>query len=316
MQYTTKVEEPVRAGYRNYTVYKCGPWTQGPVFLQQLKLLEGFGLSQMKHNSAEYIHLLIECTKLAFADRNRYYGDPLFCEPPLPMLLSREYNDERRKLIDLAKANLNALDEPEEDAATHTHVGDTTHLDVIDDEGYMISATPSGGWIPASPLIPSLGFPLGTRAQCLTLNENHPNGLLPGKRPRITLTPSLVFKDDAPWIVFGTPGGDCQDQWTLQFFLNLVDFNMDIQEAIDMPAFHTMHFRNSFYPKNIDLGTVFLERGVDIDEMLKLQDMGHKINILRCNDSAVNSVRINREAGTIEGAASHKYDGQSYAFGW
>lgn len=316
LEYETRIEEPVHANYRNYNVYKCGPWTQGPVFLQQLKLLEGFELGKMKHNSAEYIHLLVECSKLAFADRNKYYGDPRFNDVALDMLLSEEYNSERRMLIDLNKANGNELDAPEEDTDTKTYVGDTTHLDVIDDEGFMMSATPSGGWIPSSPVIPALGFPLGTRMQCMTLNENHPNGLMPGKRPRITLTPSLVFKDEKPWIIFGTPGGDCQDQWTLQFFLNLVDFNMDMQEAIDKPAFHTMHFRNSFYPKDIDVGTVFVEKGIDMEEMLKLQDMGHKISILRYNDSEVNSVRINHDTGAIEGAASFKYDGQSYAFGW
>lgn len=316
LEHKTRIEESVYADYKNYRVYKCGPWTQGPVFLQQLKLLEGFGLDRMRHNSAEYIHLVIECSKLAFADRNKYYGDPRFCDVPLSMLLSKVYNDERRKLVNRERANGKMLDESEEAADDGVYVGDTTHLDVIDAEGFMMSATPSGAWIPTSPVIPELGFPLGTRAQCLNLNEGHPNGLKPGKRPRITLTPSLVFKDGKPWSVFGTPGGDCQDQWTLQFFLNLVEFGMDLQEAIDKPAFHTMHFRNSFYPKDINVGTVFLEKGISLEEMIRLQDMGHKLHILNYNDSEVCSVRINHETGCIEGAASFKYDGQSYAFGW
>lgn len=312
----TRIEEPVHADYRGYTVYKCSTWTQGPVFLQQLKLLEGFDLRGMEHNSAPYIHLLVECAKLAFADRNRYYGDPRFADVPLERLLSERYNEERRKLVDLRSANNAEFDEPEEDAGKPIFVGDTAHLDVIDDEGFMMSATPSGGWIPSSPIIPELGFPLGTRMQCMTLNENHPNGLMPGKRPRFTLTPSLAFQDGKPWMVFGTPGGDCQDQWALQFFLNLVEFDMDLQEAIDKPAFHTMHFRNTFYPKAMVPGVVFLEKGIDLDEIIRLQGMGHKMNLLKCNESEVAAVRINHATGTLEGAASFKFEGQSYSFGW
>lgn len=312
----TVFEEPVWADYRDCRVFKCGPWTQGPVFLQQLKLLEGFNLAGMKHNSAEYIHLVVECSKLAFADRNRYYGDPRFTDVPLDKLLSEQYAAERRKLLNLSQANNQELDEPEKAAYNKVYTGDTTHLDAIDSDGFMMSATPSGAWIPSSPLIPELGFPLGTRAQVFNLNEGHPNCLCPGKRPRITLTPSLAFRNGKPWIAFGTPGGDCQDQWTLQFFLNLVEFGMDLQQAIDKPAFHTMHFRNSFYPKNIEIGTLYLEKGIDMEEMLKLQDMGHKLHILQCNTSAVTAVRVNQGEGSIEGAASCKYDGQSYAFGW
>jgi len=283
--------------------------------LQQLKLLEGYDFSKFRHNSSEYIHLLVECAKLAFADRNQYYGDPLFCRVPLEILLSDSYNSKRRKLIDMHRANNKELDEPEESTGAESFVGDTTHLDTMDGEGYMMSATPSGGWIPASPLIPELGFALGTRAQCFTLRENHPNSLQPGKRPRITLTPSLAFKDGKPWMAFGTPGGDFQDQWGLQFFLNLVEFNMDLQEAIDKPAFHTAHFRNSFYPKDINIGTVFLEKGIELDEMIKLQDMGHKLNIIRGNTSEVNAVRVSG-TGILESAASFKYSGQSYAAAW
>ena len=296
LAHETRIEEPVCADYKEYRVYKCGPWTQGPVFLQQLKLLE--------------------CSKLAFADRNKYYGDPLFSDVPLERLFSGDYNQDKRKLVNLDRANNSELDEPEELADIKTYTGDTTHLDVIDDEGFMMSATPSGGWIPTSPLIPELGFPLGTRAQCFNLNEGHPNSLQPGKRPRITLTPSLAFKGGKPWIVFGTSGGDHQDQWLLQFFLNLVEFDMDLQEAIDKPAFHTRHFRNTFYPKDINPCTLFLEKEIKLEDMMKLQDMGHKLNILHCNDSQVNAVRINHETGCIEGAASYKYDGQSYAYGW
>ena len=167
--YKTRIEEPISAQYRNCTVYKCGPWTQGPVFLQQLKLLEGFDLKGMKHNSAEYLHAIIECSKLAFADREKYYGDPLFSEIPLDKLLSEEYNKDRRKGVNPKKANNSVMWDPQEPLDDGSFDGDTTHLDVIDDEGFMISAMPSGAWIHSSPVIPKLGFPIGTRGQMFSL---------------------------------------------------------------------------------------------------------------------------------------------------
>ena len=317
LNYKTRVEEPVSADYRNTTVFKCGPWTQGPVFIQQLKLLEGFNLGAMRLNSAEYIHTVIECAKLAFADRENYYGDPDFNEVPLDKLFSDEYNFERRKKIDPEKANNARMWEDSDPCRDEQVCGDTTHLDVMDSDGFMMSATPSGAWIPASPVIPKLGFPLGTRGQLFNLTEGHPNCVAPGKRPRTTLTPSLIFKDGRPWMVCGTPGGDMQDQWTLQFFLNAVDFGMGLQEALDAPSFHTAHFINSFYPKNVNIGTVFAEEGIGADEFIKLQAMGHVININK-NQSfgQVCAVRLNHETGVIEGAASAKGDGNAYAAGW
>lgn len=356
LHYATRVEEPVFANYRNFEVFKCGPWTQGPVFLQQLKLLEGFDLRGMAHNSAEYVHVVTECAKLAFADRERYYGDPLFSEIPMDMLLSDEYNEMRRKEIDVNAANNNRMWEvdPDEsgtasgaggsdgmgeagmasgtdeaDKANGTdeadgtgdtrgnYTGDTTHLDVADCEGNMMSATPSGGWIPSSPVIPNLGFPIGTRGQMFNFTEGHPNCLQPGKRPRTTLTPSLAFKDGRPWMAFGTPGGDCQDQWALQFFLNAADFNMDIQQAIDKPSFYTNHFVNSFYPRAATIGVVYADKDIGVDEFMKLQDKGHTVNILPSGTGGqVTAVCLNRETGLIEGAASAKGDGRAYAMGW
>jgi len=316
--YTTKIEDPVYVDYRNYRVFKCGPWTQGPVFLQQLKLLEGFDLAGMKHNSGDYIHLLIEAAKLAFADREKYYGDPDFSEVPLSMLLSGEYNAKMRKRIDLKKANNDCLWElshDSQDAALYT--GDTTHLDTIDEDGMMMSATPSGGWIPSSPVIPDLGFPLGTRAQVFNLNAGHPNCIEPKKRPRTTLTPSIAFKDGMPWLAFGTQGGDMQDQWTLQFFLNVSEFNMDLQQAIDEPTFHTEHFPNSFYPHGINRGMVSIEEGIGLETAYKLQELGHKIRLVRPNSNGqVCAVSRNPKTGIIEGAASAKYDGQAYVMSW
>jgi len=315
--YKTRIEEPVFVKYRNYEVFKCGPWTQGPVFLQQLKLLEGFPLGDMRHNSAEYIHAVVECAKLAFDDREKFYGDPLHGDIPLDTLFSKEYNDARRGGIDPAHANNGALWDVERQLGGDGFDNDTTHLDVIDGEGYMMSATPSGGWIPSSPVIPKLGFALGTRGQMFVFREGHPNRMAPGKRPRTTLTPSLAYKDGRPWMAFGTPGGDCQDQWALQFFLNATDFGMDLQQAIDKPSFHTCHFVNSFYPKDAIVGKVFAEKSICIDELIKLQEKGHILNMLE-NDSngQVCAVRINQLTGAIEGAASAKGDGQAYAMGW
>jgi len=315
--YATRVEEPVYTQYRNYEVFKCGTWTQGPVFLQQLKLLEGYALGDMRHNSAEYMHIVVECAKLAFDDREKYYGDPLFSDIPMDMLLSEPYNQKRRQGIDPAKANNDKLWEENIRLNDCGCDCDTTHLDVMDSEGFMMSATPSGGWIPSSPVIPKVGFALGTRGQMFVLDEGHPNVIAPGKRPRATLTPTLAFKDGTPLMVFGTPGGDCQDQWALQFFLNIADYNMDLQQAIDKPSFHTFHFKNSFYPKEAVIGKVFIEKDACLDEMMKLQNMGHILNLLEpASNGQVCAVQRNRSTGAIEGAASAKGDGQAYAMGW
>ena len=315
--YKTRIEEPVRARYRDCEIFKCGPWNQGPVLLQQLRLLEGFPLGAMRHNSAEHIHTIIECTKLAFADRERYYGDPLFVDVPLDRLLSEEYNRERRLLVNPDKANNGVMWPPEEVKGGGAYVGDTTHLDAIDREGFMMSAMPSGGWIPSSPVIPRLGFPLGTRGQLFCLTPGHPNCVAPGKRPRTTLTPGLAFRGGKPWMVFGSPGGDCQDQWSLQLLVNIVDFGMDLQEAMDTPSFHTNHFINSFYPKNVVPGKIFIEEDAGMETLIGLQNKGHTVSILERNSSSsLCAVAINHRTGAVEGAASAKSDGQSYAMGW
>ncbi|MHB9108265.1 MAG: gamma-glutamyltransferase family protein [Armatimonadota bacterium] len=315
--FATKVEAPVAADYRGCRVFKCGPWTQGPVFLQQLRLLEGFPLRELGHNTPAYIHAVVECAKLAFADRERYYGDPEFVEVPFDRLFSEAYAREQRARIDPQRANNDPLWDESITDAPETYTGDTTHLDVIDGDGLMMSATPSGGWIPTSPVIPALGFPPGTRAQVFSLREDHPNGLRPGKRPRTTLTPSLAFRDGKPWIVFGTPGGDAQDQWTLQFFLNAVDFGLDLQAAIDAPSFHTDHFINSFYPKNPGNGTLFAEDGIPLETLRDLQAKGHRLHLLPPHSNGeVCAVAINPATGLREGAASSKGSGQAYAAGW
>jgi len=315
--YRTRIEEPVAADFRGCRVFKCGPWTQGPVFLQQLRLLDGFPLEALGHNSAAYLHTLVECAKLAFADRERCYGDPEFVSVPLDRLLSEEYNAAQRARVNPHAAHNGPLWDEPLPSEGRSVTGDTTHLDVLDADGLLMSATPSGAWIPSSPVIPALGFPLGTRAQVFSLCEGHPNALQPGKRPRTTLTPSLAFRDGRPWLAFGTPGGDAQDQWTLQFFLNMVVFGMNLQEAIDAPSVHTNHFINSFYPKNAGDGTVIVEDGIPAETLRQLQALGHRLHLSPAHaHGEVCAVAHDPATGLVEGAASSKGSGQAYAVGW
>jgi gamma-glutamyltranspeptidase/glutathione hydrolase len=296
-RYEGAVEEPVSASYRGARVWKCGPWTQGPVFLQQLRLLEGFALGSLGQNSAESLHLVIECAKLAFADREASYGDPRFADVPLAELLSDAYTEKRRALVDRGRASLElspglgrlpagwprlaetpaVSQEPQAQYVSRGR-GDTTHLDAADRDGNLVSATPSGAWIPSSPVIPALGFPVGTRAQMFNLDPSHPNGLAPGKRPRSTLSPSLAKLADGRLVAFGTPGGDQQDQWTLQVFLNLVDFGArDLQSAIDAPSVHSHHMPDSFYPRLAQPGVVAAESRIDPAVLAELERRGHRL---------------------------------------
>ena len=321
-----KIEEPLTFNYRGYDVYKCGPWCQGPVFLQQLALLEGFDLKAMGHNSADYIHTVAEAAKLAFADREAYYGDWDFDEVPLNILLSKDYAAKRRKLIDpkTASADFKAGDvgrgelpyeicsavheKPEEQS------GDTTHLDVIDADGNMFSATTSGGWLMDSPAVKGLGFPLGTRCQMFYLDSRRPNALEPGKRPRTTLTPSLTLKDGKPFMAFGTPGGDMQDQWTLQFFINVIDFGMNLQEAADAASFHIEHFPCSFDPRQMLIKRLNVERRVGTEVIEELKARGHDVVV---DDDWTHGkvLGITIENKIIKGCASPKNE-IGYAIGW
>ncbi len=327
--FETRVEAPVSLNYRGYDVYKCGPWSQGPVFLQQLALLEGFELTALRHNSADHIHLVIEAAKLAFADRERYYGDPQFTDVPLRGLLSKAYAAERRALIDMQRASLELRAgnpypyEGRERAPNlrplHGRAGDagTTGTRAIDEEGNMFSATPSGGWFYASPIIPGLGFCLGTRCQTFWLDPpDHPNALRPRKQPRTTLTPSLVLQDGRPRMVFGSPGVDNQDQWTLQFFLNTVDFGLDLQDAIDAPAFHSAHFPSSFYPKEASPGKLVVEARIPAAVREELQQRGHVIEVVPgWSLNFTTAVATDPQRGVIEGAASSRGE-RNYALGW
>ena len=318
-----KADEPATVRYHGLDVYKCGPWTQGPVFLQQLRLLEGYDLKKLGHNSPDYIHTVIEAAKLAFADRERFYSDPDLVDVPLKLLLSKEYADERRKLIDPEKASLEMRPghgprhAPQDvHGLPQTYRGDTTHTCAIDVHGNMMAATCSGGWIPSSPVVPGLGFPMGTRGQMFYLDPHHASALAPRKRPRTTLTPSLVLKDGKPWLVFGTPGGDQQDQWTLQFFLNYVDFGMNLQEAIDAATFHSTHFPSSFYPHGAQAGGLVVESRIPEATRKDLAARGHKVQVTGpWSNGKVMAVRFHQEQGVLAGAVSPRHQ-IGYVMGW
>jgi len=317
------VESPVTFEYAGLTVCKTGPWGQGPVFLQQLSLLDGFDLAAMGARSADLIHTVTECAKLAFADREAWYGDPRATDVPLAGLLDAEYAQARRELVgDQARADLlpgspcgrapalpgyaltafglaagcgagihtgHGADDGAGQAAasagdptltsTALGPGDTCHLDIADRLGNLVSATPSGGWLQSSPIVPGLGFCLGTRAQMFALTPGFASSLAPGRRPRTTLSPGLVLRGGEPYMAFGTPGGDQQDQWTMGFFINHVVFGMNLQEAIDAPAFHTDHFPSSFYPRGAQPRSLTVEARHSGEAIGELRDRGHEVTV-------------------------------------
>lgn len=338
------VEEPLSIDYRGLDVHKCSSWTQGPVFLQQLAILEGFDLQELGHNTADYLHTWVESAKLAFADREAYYGDPLFDDVPFEKLLSEEYARQRRGLIgataslelragnvglgvpthaslDVLADNRRALGLPGRDCCEREcgwgHTGDTTQLNAMDREGNMVAATPSGGWIQSSPVIEGLGFALGTRGQMFYLNARRPNALEPRKRPRATLTPTMVTRGGQPLMAFGTPGGDTQDQLTLQFFLNCVEFEMDIQEALDAPTLYSTHVPSSFYPRTAQPGQVMVEEGIPPETVAELERRGHEaVRQGRWEQGKVMGICYDQERGVIIGGASAKGNHVAYALGW
>ena len=316
------LEQPVALDYRGHTVFKTGPWGQGPVFLQQLALLDGFDLANA--SPAELVHTVVECAKLAFADREAWYGDPGFADVPLERLLSKEYADERRALVgDTASGKLRPggearLPSPaagvvDIGAGEPTRASDTCHVDVADRWGNLVSATPSGGWLWSSPVVPELGFPLGTRAQMFWLEEGLPNSLEPGKRPRTTLSPSLAFRGGHPYLAFGTPGGDQQDQWSLNFFLQHVERGLDLQQAIDAPSFDTNHFPSSFYPRDSKPRQVEVEARFGDGVVNELRERGHDVDVT--GDWSLGRVSaVAREDGLLKAAANPR-GMQGYAVG-
>ncbi|MES2537587.1 MAG: gamma-glutamyltransferase family protein [Pseudomonadota bacterium] len=314
--WTARYEEPATVDYGRYTVAKCGVWSQGPAFLQQLAILRHAGLESLAPDSPEFVHQLAEAAKLAMADRLAWYGDPDHADVPLAELLSDAYGLARYgrigakaataldpgqpggrvpRLPDLlagvrtlatsdtrfgvGEPTFAALPPVREWAEREIFVGDTCHLDVIDREGNMVSATPSGGWLSSSPVIPALGFPINTRLQMSWLDDGVPGQLKPGKRPSTTLSPCMALRDGRPYMAFGTPGGDQQDQWTVAFFLRHVVHGMNLQEAIDAPAWHIDHFPSSFWPRTVVQNRVTVESRFGEAAIAALRAAGHEVKV-------------------------------------
>ncbi len=346
-------EAPVSYDWNGWTVCKAGPWSQGPALLQQLALLPP---ELPAPGSADYVHLLVEGCKLAMADREAWYGDA--AEVPLAELLSDDYNAGRRTLVG-AKASWEMRpgspggrtprlpaqayarvdsSAPEFDpmgageptvaripgephvAADGTTRGDTCHLDVVDRWGNMVAATPSGGWLQSNPVVPELGFPLGSRLQMTWLEEGLPNSLTPGRRPRTTLTPSLALRDGVPVMAFGTPGGDQQDQWQLHFFLAValgapVRGGLDLQGAIDAPNWHNDSFPSSFYPRGRRPGSVTVESRLGADVIEELRRRGHDVTVAPAwSEGRLSAVARDPETGVLSAAANPR-GMQGYAVG-
>lgn len=341
------IEDPVTFDYGPYTVCKTGPWGQGPVFLQQLSLLAGFDLDAAGFMSADYLHTVVECGKLAFADREAWYGDPHAVDVPLATLLSEGYAADRRALVgpiasgvlrpgrpdgrevklalprnspalstpagageptvaraDEAGAPPARTGEPPVDSDGTTR-GDTCHLDIVDSAGMMISATPSGGWLQSSPTVAALGFPLGSRAQMSWLETGLASSLRPATRPRTTLSPSLALRDGRPWLAFGTPGGDQQDQWSLMFFLSLVHGGLGLQSAIDAPNMHSNHFPSSFWPRHAAPAELVVEPRFGNEVINDLRSRGHLVTVAPdWTLGRLSAVGVDPSTGFLRGAAN------------
>ena len=309
--FRAETDTPRTFTYRGFEVQKPGFWTQGPVMLQALAILEGFDLKAMGHNSPAYLHTVIEAVKLAFADRDRHYGDPKFSTIPESVLLSREYAAERRKLIEAGRASMEHRPgtiggSPAMPSLTGAPAGavvqDTTCVNVVDRWGNFFSATPSGAWLP-SVIAGDTGVPLSTRLQSFVVADGHANQLAPGKRPRVTLSPTLVLRDGEPVLAMSTPGGDNQDQAMLQVLLNMIDFGMPPQEAVEAPRFQTEHFYSSFAGHEFNAGKLSLEGRMGRTAAEKLAAMGHVVEVKGDWSNSSAPTVIWRDGGVLHGGA-------------
>jgi gamma-glutamyltranspeptidase/glutathione hydrolase len=327
-----KVGAPAKGEYRGYEVYKTGFWAQGPMMIEVLNLLEGYDLKKMGQNSPEYIHTVTEALKLGFADRDRFYGDPNFVKVPAQQLLSKDYAAMRRSLIDGQRASLsqrpgdpsnmkpllasaaqisyNTPPVPEIEKAN-----DTTCVNVIDKDGNMFSATPSGAWLPAV-VAGETGVLMGQRLQSALTDPNSPNVVAPGKRPRITLTPTLVLKDGQPFMVLSTPGGDNQDQGLLQVMLNVIEFGLNPQEAVEAPRFDTQHYVSSFDNHEFLAGVLNVESRIPAEVISALNSRGHKLKIQTAwgTGSSPTVIMYDPKSGVISGGADPRRG--RYAVAW
>ncbi|MBO6561125.1 MAG: gamma-glutamyltransferase family protein [Nisaea sp.] len=333
-------EDPLAYDYGRYTVMKPGAWSQGPVLLQQLSLLKAMGLADMDPTGPDFVHAVTETSKLSYADREAYYGDPNFVDVPMDVLLSDAYAESRRALVgkeasdaffagtiegysnniaftlephaaDISGAGL-GVGEPTVGKMGEAK-GDTVHIDIIDKDGNMVSATPSGGWLQSSPIIPELGFCLGNRAQMFWLEEGSPSTLAPGKRPRTTLSPCFALRDGEAYMPFGTPGGDQQDQWSLLLFLHHAEHGMNLQEAIDCPAFHNEHFPSSFWPRGRTEKRLVVEGRFPEETVNELRRRGHDVEV--GEDWSEGRLTAAAKDGDMLRAAANPRGMQGYAVG-
>jgi gamma-glutamyltranspeptidase/glutathione hydrolase len=336
-------EAAVQLDYHGWTLSKTGAWGQGPALLQALQILRHFDLGAMDPLGPDFVHIVTEAIKLAWADREAYYGDPAHTGIPLEALLSDAYGAERAALIDPARASTEqrpgrlpgfegwadaaiarAGERLELEISPHTgeptmaHLtdrrGDTVHLDVIDRWGNMVSATPSGGWLQSSPVVPGLGFPLNSRAQMFWLTPGLPSSLAPGRRPRTTLTPTLAEHADGRAMVFGSPGGDQQDQWQLVWFLRFVHHGMGLQEGIDAPLFHSTHFQSSFHPRQARPGEMVIEPEFGEATIADLRRRGHGVTVAAPRSLGRMTAALREPDGMLRAAATPRLM-QAYAVG-
>jgi gamma-glutamyltranspeptidase/glutathione hydrolase len=350
-RWQVRTEEPVKTTYKGTDVYKLTTWTQGPALLQALNLLEPMDLRGMGFNSARYIHTLYQVMNLAFADRDFYYGDPYFPpEEPLQGLLSKQYADARRKEIDWQRNNPSVKpgDPYPFEGKTNPYLGllekwgtpadkkkwtqplnptvgsmdfdesfraGTTSIIAADEEGWLVSVTPSGGWVPSF-IAGRTGIGLSQRMQSFVLDEaeNPFNVLVPGKRPRVTLTPSLAVKDGKPWLAFAVQGGDTQDQNLLQFFLDVAEFGMTVQEAVEGPNINSYQMHSSFGDHASEPGRITVHAGTPPWVRQELQRMGYKVETDERTSGPINAILLDHEHGTIWGGSSDY--GEDYGIGW
>lgn len=342
-----KIEEPMVTSYRGIDVYKCQQWTQGPAFLQTLNILENFDLKSMGYNSPKYIHTLYQAMNLAFADRDFYYGDPAFApEEPMKGLLSKDYAKERSKLInwemndpkigpgdpypfegktnpytDVLKSwgNTQAFNfhqgSPMDEKFMESFTAGTTSVEAADKEGWVVSITPSGGWVPAC-IAGNTGVGMSQRMQSFVTDpkENPFNVVEPGKRPRVTLTPSLALKDGKPFLSFAKQAGDEQDQLLLQFFLNMVEFNMTVQESTEAPSFKTLQMYSSFGAHEKVAGGLILNSLMPSWTRKDLTKMGYKLSYQERTSGPINAIYFDWAHGTFWGGSSNH--GEDYGLGW
>jgi gamma-glutamyltranspeptidase / glutathione hydrolase len=333
-----RFEEPVSTTYRGHEVYKAGFWNQSPVLLQTLNLLEGFDLAAMGAGSADALHTITEAIKLAYADRDVYYGDPDFVKVPGEALLSKRYAELRRPLIDPARASLDKrpgdpwkfaaggeaeaallrFDAPATDnRLPTTDSGDTTAVEVIDRDGNLFSATPSSGWLLGGAFVAGdTGIPMSNRMQAFRLDPASPNVLAGGKRPRTTLTPTVVLKDGRPFLAIGTPGGDSQDQQILLVLLNMIDFGMDVQAAIEAPRINSLHPESSFEDHRSQPGVLEIERTVNEAVRAELERRGHQLRVRQAYgmSSGIVAAGLDPATGRLRGGADPRRE--RYVVAW